>query len=418
MNASIITVGDEILIGQIVDTNSSYLAAGLNAAGVKIHRIYSISDHEQSITDTLDEAIQSSDIIVITGGLGPTNDDITKKTLTRFFGGKLVEDPGTLSLLEKIVASRGVKLSSRNRAQALVPDNCEVLPNHFGTAPGMLFRREGKWIVSLPGVPYEMESLFTKEFLPRLKKETELPVRLNQTICIAGIAESALADRLKNWEESLSSEVKVAYLPSPGLLRLRISVSGDNYDHLNEKLNNLTEEASNIIGHRKVFGFGQETLETVIGSLLVSKNRTLATAESCTGGYISKLITSVPGSSRYFRGGVVAYNNEIKTKFLGVGTDALEKHGAVSREVVEQMAKGACRELNSDYAVATSGIAGPDGGTPEKPVGTVWVAVASPHRTIAIKFQLGEFRDRNIIRASLNALNLLRIEIIEDPENK
>lgn len=415
MNASIITIGDEILIGQIVDTNSAYLASGLNMAGVHVQRIYSISDDEQAITDTLDEELQLSDIIIITGGLGPTNDDITKKTLTRYFGGTLIENPETLAILEKFMFSRGVKLTDRNRAQALVPDSCEVLLNKYGTAPGMLFRKNGKWIVSLPGVPYEMESLFTEEFIPRLKKEVRLPVLLNESICIAGIAESSLSDLLKEWEDNLTEDVEVAYLPSPGMIRLRISLSGNNNDHLNKKLKELIGEAAEIIGPRKVFGYGKDTLESVVGRLLVAKQKTFATAESCTGGYISGLITSVPGASRYFRGCIVAYSNDIKTKFLGVDQVALEKHGAVSREVVELMAQGARKELGTDYAVATSGIAGPDGGTPEKPVGTVWVGVSSPVRTLAVKFQLGEHRERNIIRASLNALNLLRIEIAENP---
>ena len=413
MDASIITIGDEILIGQIVDTNSAFLASALNSAGVRVHRLYSISDKEKDIINTLDEAIQTTDIIVITGGLGPTNDDVTKVTLTKYFKGKLIEHHETLKVLERIAASRGIELSDRNRAQAMVPDACEVLLNRNGTAPGMLFRKHGKWIVSLPGVPYEMKALFTEEFLPVLKKESSLPVRLNKSVCIAGIPESALADKLKSWEESLPENVEIAYLPTLGLIRLRISLSGDNYDHLNKKLHEYSGQVYSLLGPKYVLGQDEDTLPIVVGKLLSDKGLTLSTAESCTGGTIAEMITAIPGSSKYFKGSVVAYSNEIKTNLLGVSPDAIRENGAVSKQVVEAMAKGARKAMNSDYSVSTSGVAGPDGGTPEKPVGTVWIAVATPEKVISVKLRLGDHRQRNISLASANALNLLRRVLID-----
>lgn len=408
MYADIITIGDEILIGQITNTNSSYIGEELTKIGISIRRMISIPDLKKDIIETLDDSIKSSDFLIITGGLGPTNDDITKKTLNDYFGGKLVIDTPSLNRITGFFKRRGFRLTDRNRAQAEVPDVCKVLPNQVGTAPGMLFQKDGKLIASVPGVPFEMKGLLNESIIPLLKEKYTLPVKLHTTLLASGLSESYTADKIKAWESALGPEFGLAYLPSIGQLRIRISISGSIEDQLKLSLKEKVEELTILLGNKNVFGIDKESLPIVLGRQLQQKKCTLSIAESCTGGNIAQLIASVPGASNYFKGSVVAYSNEIKRDFLGVSSDSLTKEGAVSKEVVEQMAEGIRERMCTDFSIATSGIAGPDGGTKEKPLGTTWIAVSSPEKTISTKFLFGDNRERNIIRASLTALNMLR----------
>ncbi len=408
MKADIITIGDEILIGQIIDSNSAYLGEQLTKLGFLVRRTVSIGDNADSIITALNDSVQNSDLIILTGGLGPTNDDITKDTLTRFFHGNYILHEASLNIISQFFALRGREMTERNRRQAEVPDTCEPLLNRIGTAPGMLFRKENKIIFSLPGVPFEMQALFENEVMPRILQHFTLPVRLQKTILTTGLSESDIADRLAKFENELDKELKLAYLPSPGLLRLRLSISGNNIDYLNKKLNDTSHKIVAMLGGQNVFGYDDDALPKVIGEILRKYNYQLSVAESCTGGNIAHLITSVPGASAYFRGGIVAYANDIKKSMLHVDQSTLEKFGAVSCEVVEQMALGARKIMNTDFSIATSGIAGPDGGSSEKPVGTTWIAVATPEKVVSRRFLFGDNRERNIIRASLTALNMLR----------
>ncbi len=416
MYADIITIGDEILIGQVVDTNSAFLASELNFNGIQVRMIHTVADSAEDIINTLDNSIQNSDIVILTGGLGPTNDDITKETLAAYFGSKLVIHEQSLENIRSILSARGVRISERNIKQAEVPDHCEVLINRNGSAPGMVFRKDGKIIVSLPGVPYEMKSLMKEELIPLLYKEYSLPFRLNKTILTVGGAESTMADTLKDWETKLPSDVKLAYLPGTGILRLRLSVAGTDKKTAQDLLDRKVGELTNLIPDKNIFGFDTDTLASVAGRLLLDKHASLSVAESCTGGNIAHMITSIPGSSAYFKGSVTAYANEIKMKILGVNEKDILTHGAVSREVVEQMAQGIKAKYGTEYSMATSGIAGPDGGTEDKPVGTTWIAVASPDKIISRKYLLGEHRERNITKASLFALNMLRNSLLSGSE--
>ncbi len=417
MKADIITIGDEILIGQIIDSNSAYIAAELTKLGFLVRRIISVGDKHDSITSALTDSIRNADFVILTGGLGPTNDDITKNTLTQFFHGKPVIHEKSLRQIDNFLKTFGRKVTERNLRQAEVPDTCEPFLNPNGTAPGMLFRDKNKIIVSLPGVPFEMQGLFENEVKPRIISHYNLPVRLQRTILTTGLSESITADQLGNIENALDKDISLAYLPSPGLLRLRLSIVGNNYDDLNRKLNDKIKEIVAVLGNDNVFGYDDDSLQKVVGEVMHHHGFSLSVAESCTGGNISHLITSVPGASVYFRGGIVSYANDVKQKILGVKKVAIEKFGAVSHEVVEQMAVGVKKVMDTDFAIATSGIAGPDGGTPEKPVGTIWIAVATPVRIISQHFMFGDNRERNITRASLSALNMLRIAMREYIKN-
>ena len=408
MQADLITIGDELLIGQVVDTNSAFLASELNSIGISVHKIHSVGDSESDMIKALDDSIQKSELVILTGGLGPTNDDITKKVLAKYFGTGMVIHKESLDNIKMILSARGVELSERNVNQAMIPDNCEVLTNKHGSAPGMIFRKKGRIIVSLPGVPYEMKTIVQEELLSFLSKEFSLPAICHKTILTVGTAESILADSLNDWEKKLPSTIKLAYLPGIGILRLRLSASGESKAKTNKLLDEKAKELIGIVGEKNVFGFDNDQLPQVIGKLLIKKRSSLSIAESCSGGNIAHMVTSIPGSSEYFKGSVTAYSNEIKTSMLGVNEEIILAHGAVSKQVVEQMALGARERFKTDYAIATSGIAGPDGGTKEKPVGTTWIAVAGPKKLISKKFSLGEHRERNIIKASLFALNMLR----------
>ena len=406
MKASIITIGDEILIGQIVDTNSAWIAEEFNNFGIDVYRIISVSDNKDDIIKVLNENLQLVDIIIFTGGLGPTNDDITKKVLNEYFGGKLVFHEQTLDHINTLFKLRGIKVNELNKSQALLPDNCTVLPNVHGTAPGMWFEKDNKIVVSLPGVPYEMKTIILEHVIPALKLRFDLPVILHKTVLTQGIAESILAEKLNNWEKDLQN-IKVAYLPSPGKVRIRLTVQGNDKNNLKQMIDKNILLLNNIIGEY-IYGYDDDTLENIIGKLLIREGKTLSTAESCTGGAVASIITSVSGSSKYFKGSVVAYDNMLKINTLNVKGEDILNFGAVSEQVVSQMANGVMDLFNTDYAIATSGIAGPTGGTPEKPVGTVWIAVCSKEKTITKKFMFGDHRGRNITRSVLSSLNMLR----------
>lgn len=412
IQAEIITIGEELLIGQVIDTNSAWISQQLNLIGISVMQITSISDNKQQIFETLDESINRSEIVLITGGLGPTKDDITKHALAEYFNCKLVFNEEAYKNIEKIFRKRNLQITELNRLQAYLPDKCKVIPNLEGTACGMLFKKNNRIIISMPGVPYEMKTMMENFILKELQNEFKLPYVVHKTILTQGIGESFLAEKIEDWENNLPKNISLAYLPSPGIVRLRLSAKGTNQNELTELINTQVNYLKEIISDY-IFGYDNDTLEIIIGNLLKQKKKTLSIAESCTGGYISHLITSVPGSSAYFKGSIVSYANEIKKNELNVNKDDLIKYGAVSKEVVEQMAKNILLKFDTDYAIATSGIAGPDGGTKEKPVGMVWIAVADKNSTYSQVYFMGEHRGRNIQKAAITALNMLRKKILE-----
>jgi len=412
MLAEIITIGDEILIGQIVDTNSAWIAEQLNLIGIKVKQISSVSDDEEHILNALEEASRRAQLVLITGGLGPTKDDITKATLCKFFNTKLVFHEEIFKKIEERFQKMKLPALESNRRQADLPENCKIVPNHKGTASGMLFEKNGVHFISMPGVPFEMKAMVSDEVIPLIKQKFKLPVIVHRTILTHGIGESFLAEKIKDWEDNLPSNLKLAYLPSPEHLRLRMSIYGDNEAELQTILDKQETALKEIIP-TYIFGHGKQTLQEVIGKLLIEKEASISSAESCTGGNIARLITSIPGSSAYFKGSVIAYSNEIKERILNVNADDILKYGAVSEQVVEQMASGVKKLLNTDYAIATSGIAGPDGGTEEKPVGTVWIAVAGPNGVYSKKFVFSHDRDINIRRSTSMALDYMRRLLVE-----
>lgn len=414
MKVEIITIGDEILIGQIVDTNSAWMAVELNQIGVSIAQITTISDNREHLINALNEAKQRADIVLITGGLGPTKDDRTKNVLCEYFDSELVLHEPTLENIQQLFYKRsGVKMSQINRDQALIPACCEPLLNTGGTAPGMWFEKEGIIFVSMPGVPFEMKQLMTDHVLPRLKERNGKGRIVHKTVMIVGLSESGLAQTISEWEDALPEHIKLAYLPSPGQIRLRLSAFGDDEEKLRAEVAERVEKLKLIIPD-SIFGYDNETLPGVLGELLKATGRTMASAESCTGGFIAHSITSVPGSSNWYKGSVIAYSNEVKEKVLKVCEADIETYGAVSQQVVEQMAEGVRKLLKTDYAVATSGIAGPDGGSEEKPVGTVWIAVAGHEKVVSKRYNFGNNRERNIIRSSQSALDMLRLMLLKE----
>ncbi len=413
MKAEIITIGDEILIGQIVDTNSAWIAEQFNIHGIEIFQITSVHDDKKHILEAIQNAAEKVDIVVLTGGLGPTKDDITKNTLCEYFGSKLVLHEPTLEHIKNRFVKRNIDINKLNRDQALVPDNCTVLYNHVGTAPGMWFEKDDTIFVSLPGVPFEMKYIIENEVLPRLEKTGKTKAIYHKTILTQGIPESMLAIRIEDFENNLPANVKLAYLPSPMSVRLRLSATGDDKNELEKLVEAEAEKLQQIIPEA-IYGYGNETMAEAIGKMLLPQRKTLAVAESCTGGLVSHLVTSVPGCSAWYKGSVTAYSNEVKEKILGVKTETLINFGAVSEETACEMATGAKKVLNADFAVATTGIAGPDGGTPEKPVGTVWIAVATEKTVKVKKFTFGDNRERNILRSGQTALQFLRQVIMEE----
>ncbi|MFN8290569.1 MAG: competence/damage-inducible protein A [Chitinophagaceae bacterium] len=416
INASIITIGDELLIGQTIDTNSAFIAQELNKIGIWVHRRVAVGDVYDDIWDALDQEGSRSDIVIITGGLGPTADDITKPLLCKYFGGKLVMNENVLEhvkyLFEKVYRRPGPILEV-NLKQAEVPDVCTVLHNARGTAPGMLFRKEGKFFFSLPGVPHEMKGLMITGIIPLLLREFQMPAILHKTAFTAGQGESMLANMLKDFEPALPENIKLAYLPNYGMVRLRLTVRADNREAAEKLVAPYFEQLQEIVKDYLVSN-EDEGLETVVGKILKAKNKTMGTAESCTGGYIAHLVTSIPGSSGYYKGSIISYDNEIKEQVLGVKKETLSRYGAVSEETVREMVKGALGQLNTDYALAVSGIMGPDGGTAEKPVGTVWIAAGNRDKTDTLKLNLRFDRKRNIEMTAMNALNFLRKFILAD----
>jgi nicotinamide-nucleotide amidase len=412
MKAAIITIGDELLIGQTIDTNSAWMGAELSKAGFDVYRITSVHDRREDIIYALNEAAGKTDVVLITGGLGPTSDDITKPTLCEFFGTHLIMNNEILVMIEAMMRIRNFPMNEKNRRQAEVPESCRVLKNAAGTAPGMWFERDGTIYISMPGVPHEMKYLMTEHVLPELNKRFTSQTIIHRNIMTYGTFESKLAEILTPFESELPENIKLAYLPASGIIKLRLTGTGTEYNSL---LNLINDQVSKLYATipEFIYAENEESLEMIIGKLLINKNKTVATAESCTGGEIAHLITSIPGSSAYYKGSVIAYTNSVKTQLLSVQDYILTRYGAVSENTVKEMAFGVRSLLKTDYAIATSGIAGPEGGTEFKPVGTVWIAVASEHETVCEKRVFGNDRTTNIKRFSLAALNLLRKQIIK-----
>ena len=414
MLAEIITIGDEILIGQIVDTNSAWMAAKLNEEGISIKQISSVSDNRGHILTALAEAATRADIILITGGLGPTKDDITKNTLAEYFNVGLVLNADALANVENIFKRYNRPLLEVNRKQAEVPENCEIVLNNNGTAPGMWFNDKGKIYVSMPGVPFEMKYMMEEEVIPKLKSVLKLPVIIHKTILTVGEGESFLAERIADIEDSLPANIKLAYLPKMGQVRLRLSANGENEAELKNKVDGFAQKIVERVGIN-VVAEEDIPLEKVVLNYMAEKGLTLTAAESCTGGYIAHLITQHAGSSQVFLGGAVSYSNNLKESILGVKNETLKLYGAVSEETVKEMAGGALLNFKSDYAMAVTGIAGPGGGSDEKPVGTVWVAVANAGKTLTQKFTFGNKRLQNIERTAVAAFFML-ITLLRESE--
>lgn len=410
MIADIVNIGDELLIGQVINTNASWIAERLNSIGIRVRKITAIADNGNHIKCAIDEAFRFSDLVILTGGLGPTKDDITKHVLAEYYKSQLVMHEPTLEQVEQFFKLRGRAITELNRRQAEIPECCEPLSNSSGTAPGMWFEKEGKILVSIPGVPFEMQALMEDHILPRLASRINGDIIIHKTVLTQGVGESFLADLIAEWEDALPASIRLAYLPQPGIVRLRLTATGNDREMVEQAINQQLESLMKLIpGY--VFGFDGDTLEGLIGKMLINLPATICTAESCTGGYLAHLITRVPGSSKYFKGSVVAYSNELKTKLLGIDPVMIKKYGAVSREVVEAMATSARKLLNCTYALAVSGIAGTGGGSDEKPVGTVWIALAGPEGVNTKRFLFGNNRERNIHITALTALNMLRLAI-------
>tara|TARA_B100000900_G_C20561656_1_gene709163 strand:- start:81 stop:1340 length:1260 start_codon:yes stop_codon:yes gene_type:complete len=417
MKVSIVTIGDEILIGQIVDTNSAWIAQRLNEVGLQVHKIYSIPDTETAILRTLKYAAKLTDIVIMTGGLGPTNDDITKKTLATFFNDTLQRNEVVLAHIKTLFEKKGVKkLNKLNEQQADLPSKCKVLLNPVGTAAGMWFNKDGKYFISMPGVPFEMKAIMSSLVLPLFQSKFGAGVFLHKTILTHGIPESVLAELLENWESLLHPELKLAYLPSESRVRLRLSIKGENKNKLNEIIDNEIKKLKTIIPEY-IYGEENDRIEQRVGDLLLSKKATVATAESCTSGYLSHLITSVPGSSSYYRGSILAYDNEIKQKILNVSPDSIKNYGAVSEQVVKEMALSVKKIMSVNYALSTTGIAGPSGGNGEVPVGTIWTAIAGPNGVKTKKYHFGTERSWNVKRGS-NAVLLNFLHQLESDYKK
>jgi len=407
----IISIGDELLIGQVINSNASWMGQQLSAQGMRINRMLAIADTREAIIHALENSARNARVVLITGGLGPTKDDLTKEVACEFFGSKLVLDEAVRTHVEAFFKKRGFDLTKLNYWQAMVPDNCQVIPNTVGTAPGMYFVKDEVHYLFMPGVPMEMKTIMESWAIPHFKQLCQPEAYVQKTVLTHGMGESFLADKIADWEAQLPEYFSLAYLPSPGRVRLRISARGENKQELQKELDAQTVKLKSRINFL-IYGYNDDTMEAVVGKLLLNNNATLATAESCTGGLIAHKITTIPGSSRYFKGSVVAYDNDIKQRVLMVDAKDLQTHGAVSEKVVLQMAAKVRNLYKTDYALAVSGIAGPDGGTKEKPVGTVWIALATPSKVVAKKFLFGGERVRNIEWAYQTALNMLRLELI------
>ncbi len=406
--ATIITIGDELLIGQVIDTNSAWMAQELNKAGIRVARRVAVGDVWKEIWNTLDEESNHADIILITGGLGPTADDITKPLLCNYFNGKMIVDQGALDNVVNIFTNILKRpMIERNLKQAEVPDTCKVILNKRGTAPGMWFEKEGKVYVSMPGVPHEMKGMMTDDIIPGLSKRFKFPHIAHRTLLTASVGESFLADLVSNFEITLPVHIKLAYLPNYGMVRLRLSSSGFEKSAIEKEVQQYFDQLQLLVKEYIVTN-EDDSMQVVVGKLLVKKNKTISTAESCTGGYIAHLLTEKAGASAYYSGSVISYSYQAKEDLLQVDKNTLEQLGAVSEEVVIQMAKGALKNILTDYTIAVSGIMGPDGGMPDKPVGTVWIAVGNNDNIVAEKFHFRFDRQRNIELTATYALNMLR----------
>lgn len=413
MKAGIINIGDELLIGQVVNTNATYMSRALTSVGIAVEEVCTIGDSAHAIQSAIERHLSLYDVVLVTGGLGPTKDDITKETLCRMFGSELYENAEALSNIERIFAQRGFPMTETNRRQAWVPRCCEMINNDLGTAPCMWFVRtrtgrlaENQVLVSLPGVPFEMEYLIDKKIVPMLQERFRLGTILNKNILVQGIGESFLSDRLEEMEAALPESIKLAYLPQAGMIKLRLTAKGDDKTTLQDQVNQAVQDIRTAAAEF-IVGEDFESIPEVVSDCMKRQNLTLSTAESCTGGKIASLLTAMPGASDYFKGGVVSYCDEVKHSVLGVATETLETHTAVSEETVREMAEGARKRFNTDYAVATTGVAGPTGGTDVNPIGTVWMAVATPEKTITKKMRYNGRRQQVIDRAVNEVLAML-----------
>lgn len=415
MKATIVTIGDEILIGQITDTNSGFIASALDKIGIEICEIISISDNKNHILETFAKLQNTVELVIITGGLGPTKDDITKHTICEYFNDKLVRNQKVedhiVNLFEKILK---IEASQVNKDQALVPSTCQILHNDVGTAPGMWIKKENTVFISLPGVPYEMKSILHNEIIPKIVKEYERPYILHKTILTYGQGESIIAKRIENWENNLPNSVKLAYLPSPGRVRLRLSTRGKDKILLEKTIEDLVESLTKIIGDIIVGFANDETIEVITGRLLTQKNLTISTAESCTGGKIAQIITSVPGSSEYFKGGIVSYATQTKIDVLGISESYIKENSVVSANVAKQMAINIQKMMKTDYAIATTGNAGPTSGDDNTAIGLVYIALATPNSVIVEECNFGQPRIKVIDRSVNKALEMLMKEILKN----
>lgn len=412
MQAEIITIGDEILIGQILDSNSKWIATELNKIGISVYQITSIQDDKQHILNAIRQAEKNSDIIIITGGLGPTKDDITKHTITEYFNDKLAMNETIKEHVKMLFAKVNYQYTELDLQQALLPSNATILKNHIGTASGMWFDKNNKVYISLPGVPNEMKGLMKYGVLPKLQKNFDLPFIIHKTIITYGMGESKIAVRLEPWEEKLPNQIKLAYLPSYGKTRLRLTAKGKDKKQLNELMDTTYHTLSKLVSDIIVGFEDKDVIEITIGKLLTTKKQTIATAESCTGGNIARLITSVAGSSAYFIGSVISYQARIKTDFLQVKQDTIDNYSVVSEQVVKEMAENMKRIYKTDYAIATTGNAGPTTDKTDKTIGIVFIAIATPNKTIVKEYNFGQPRERVIEKTSIKALELLQKQIL------
>lgn len=415
MKAAIVTIGDEILIGQIVDTNSGFIAKSLDKIGIETHEMLSISDDRQHILDTFALLQNKVEVVVITGGLGPTKDDITKHTLCEYFEDTLVRNAEVENhVIDLIERALGRVASQINKDQALVPSKCTVLYNQVGTAPGMWIKKENTVFISLPGVPYEMKYLIENQVIPKLVREYQRPYIVHKTILTYGQGESHVAERIEDWENQLPQCIKLAYLPSPGRVRLRLTARGEDKEQLEEAIATNVKSLDAII-HDIIVGFEEDaTIEVVLGKMLKENGKTIATAESCTGGKIAQLVASVPGASAYFKGSVVAYATEVKSKVLGISDAFIAEHSVVSKEVASAMALSVQKMMQTDYAIATTGNAGPTKGDGDAEVGTVCIALATPNSVLVEEFNFGQPREKVIDRAVIKSLEMLQKEILKN----
>lgn len=415
MKAAILAIGDELLIGQVINSNGSYIGEKLSNFGIFVSTIQIVGDNESDMLEAVAQLMEKNDVVITSGGLGPTSDDITKPVLTRYFNSQLIFSQEAYQNIEKLFSRRGMPVTKLNETQAYVPDNCEIIPNSNGTAPGMIFNKDNKYLFALPGVPFEMKAMM-ENVMDFISQKFTLPKVHRCVFMVTGIPESHLAEKIEKWEQILNqNQVSLAYLPSPGVIRLRLTVEGLSQDQAHHLFVSLYEQLEKIVPEH-LYASIETGLHNVISKLFLSHSYSLSLAESCTGGYISHLITSLSGASKFYKGGVVVYSNELKENLLYVKSETLQKYGAVSSQTACEMAEGALQILKSDYALSITGIAGPDGGSDEKPVGTVWVAVASKNGTVSSQFLFGDNRERNIIRASWAALDFLRKEVLKEKD--